>query len=104
MGLRFTKVTGGIENEDIKEDTNNYYTTYGREGEVDYIEDYNGEEQPSDLFFENKLDQMKKIFPKGYYQPSHYDEMEDNSGGNNKQSEVLILEKLSLSHNVIFIM
>ena len=70
-------ITGGIEKEEINLD----YQTYGREGDVDYVVDNNGEYLSSDILTGDK---DKTHCNKGQYQPSDYDEMEESSGGNSR--------------------
>ena len=68
-------ITGGIEKEEINLD----YQTYGREGDVDYVMDINGEYQ---CFYRGFCNEG--YAPQGHYQPSDYDEMEETSGGNSR--------------------
>ena len=44
MGQLVTRSTGG----GVKTDTNPNYQTYGNDNDVDYIQDFNGQYQPSD--------------------------------------------------------
>ena len=71
-------ITGGIEKGEINLD----YQTYGREGDVDYVMDYNGEYLSSDIFTGDKTHCNEEYALQGQYQPSDYDEMEETSGGN----------------------